>query len=93
MSNAEVIGREKQLFEAQEKGRLTRDLECASNVAIMAQLGCFDTEFWVFGCTYKENGKIYYRVSSKEEDIRQFIDECVQNDIYLHYSQGSGHKL
>lgn len=48
----------------------------------MAALGRFDKEFELYGCTYWEDGKIYYCISQYQEAVQQFIAQCAQKHIY-----------
>jgi len=61
-----------------------RDIQVAEDVAKKSELGWFDVEFIMYGCAYLDcaQDKVYYKVSSKEKDIYDFIEACVQNDIY-----------
>lgn len=51
-----------------------RDLQLALEVAERAELGWFDIEYIIYGCTYWENGRRYYRLSNDAEDIYGFIE-------------------
>jgi len=58
-----------------------RDLQVALDVAQRAELGWFDVEFTVYGCSYLLNGKRYYRLSSEAEKIYDFIELGIQNNL------------
>lgn len=59
-----------------------RDLQCASDVGRMVELGKFAVEFNGYGCTYMECGKQYYRAGSKPEALYGFVRECSRKGIY-----------
>lgn len=52
-----------------------RDLECASDVARMAELNRFSKEFVIYGSACQEkNGEIYYYATSNEEKLYEFMN-------------------
>lgn len=63
-----------------------RDVQVARDVQRRAEMGWFDVEFTMYGCTYQKNGERYYRVSAQEEKIYEYIeneekDEVLASDI------------
>ena len=61
---------------------LGRDVKCAGDVGRMATLGKFNVEFDAYGCTYWQEGKQYYRVSSNGEAMFDFVAACGRKGIY-----------
>ena len=59
-----------------------RDVNCSTDVAMMEKLGRFDKEFIVYGCTYKEQGKRLYYMTSQREKIYEHIQNCLLQDIW-----------
>ena len=59
-----------------------RDLKCSQDIAEMAALGKFEEEFIVYGCCYVENGQVYYRVSTQEDELYLFIEQCMERGVY-----------
>lgn len=54
-----------------------RDLQCANEVAEMARLGKFDTEFLIFGSAIQEaDGKIYYYATSNHSKLLEYIQQA-----------------
>lgn len=51
-----------------------RDLQVALDVQRRAEMGWFDVEFTMYGCAYYQNGERYYRVSTHDEKIYNFIE-------------------
>lgn len=82
MDKLKGLENESQIVNSYENGRKTRDLEVTGNVALMASLGCFDSEFTFWGCTFKEDETIKYRISGKETEIIEFVEDCIPKDIY-----------
>ena len=58
-----------------------RDLQVAMEVGKKAELGWFDVEFTMYGCTYQEKGSRYYRVSAYAEKIYDFIQSSAVNGV------------
>ena len=58
-----------------------RDIQVALDVARRAEMGWFDVEFTMYGCSYLYNGKRYYRVSAEAEKIYDFIENGAQKNI------------
>lgn len=58
-----------------------RDLQVAWDVAQRAEMGWFDVEFTVYGCSYLLDGKRYYRISAEAENIYEFIELGRQNNL------------
>ena len=53
---------------------LHRDAQCAADVGRMEEFGRFPTEFKVYGtASWEENGKIYYRATTDEEKLYDYI--------------------
>ena len=54
-----------------------RDIQAADYVRRRAELGWFDVEFTMYGCAYLDihDNKMRYKVSSREEDIYDFIEK------------------
>lgn len=67
------------------------NFQAAEDVGRRADLGYFDVEFTMYGCAYLNpvDGKMYYKVSSKAEDIYSFIETAAQKKIYA----GNVHKM
>ena len=61
---------------------LGRDVKCAGDVGRMAALGKYDVEFDAYGCTYWQEGKQYYRVSSNGESMFDFVATCRRKGLY-----------
>jgi len=61
-----------------------RDIQVAEDVGKKAELGWFDVEFTMYGCAYLNltDSKMYYKVSSRAEDIYTFIEDCAKDDIF-----------
>lgn len=55
-----------------------RDLQVAMDVQKKAELGYFDSEFTVYGCSYLQNGLRYYKVSAEAEKIYDFVEQGAQ---------------
>jgi len=61
-----------------------RDLQCASEVGRMAELGRFGTEFVVYGsCVQEKDGKIYYFATSEEEKLYDYVQQEILKDTYF----------
>ena len=61
-----------------------RDLQCANEVAEMARLGKFDTEFLIFGSAAQEtNGKIYYYATTNQEKLYDCICKARSEERYF----------
>lgn len=61
-----------------------RDLQCANEVAEMARLGKFDTEFLIFGSAVQEiNGKIYYYATTNQEKLYDCICKARSEERYF----------
>jgi len=60
------------------------NLQAAEDFGRMAELGFMDIEFSMYGCTYLNpaDGKMYYKVSSRAENIFEFIENASQENIY-----------
>lgn len=60
------------------------NIMAAQHVSQKAELGWFDTEFTMYGCAYLEarNGKMYYKVSSQPEDIYDYLEIALLQDIF-----------
>lgn len=59
-----------------------RDIKCGNDVAKMAALGRYAEEFIVYAVSYQENGQLWHRVSSDQEELWRFVEDCQQRDIY-----------
>lgn len=59
-----------------------RDEQVAEEVRRKAELGWLDVEFVVYGTAYLKDGKRYYRISSNELDIYEFVEKSMCNDIF-----------
>ncbi len=61
-----------------------RDIQVAEDIAKKAELGWFDVEFTMYGCAYlnKSDDKMYYKISSRAEDIYDYVEYAVKDDIY-----------
>lgn len=60
----------------------TRDDMCGMDVAQMEDLGGFAQEISVFGCAYKANNSIFYRVTDNPNELYIFYKNCYQQEIY-----------
>ncbi len=58
-----------------------RDIQCGNSFAQLYDLGCFDEEFMVYGCAYREAGKMKYFISSHGEKVYLFKDEAIFDAI------------
>lgn len=62
----------------------SRDMQASSAVAIMAQLGRFETEFIIYGSAVQEqDGKIYYYATTNQEKLYQCIKKARLEDRYF----------
>lgn len=62
----------------------SRDMQASSAVAIMAQLGRFETEFIIYGSAIQEkNGKIYYYATTNQEKMYQCIKKSRIKERYF----------
>lgn len=61
-----------------------RDEQVAEDVAKKAMLGWFDVEFIMYGCAYLDpkDDKLYYKISSNEDDIYNFVENSIKQQIY-----------
>ena len=59
-----------------------RDLKCSWDIAEMAALGKFEEEFIVYGCCYVENGQVFYRMSTQEDEMYLFVEQCMERGVY-----------
>lgn len=59
-----------------------RDFQVAQDIGKKAEMGWFDVEFTMYGCAYLKDDKMYYKVSPKSEDIYQFIEKSMLENIY-----------
>ncbi len=63
---------------------LHRDAQCAADVGRMEEFGRFPTEFKVYGtASWEENGKIYYRATTDEEKLYDYIQQKKSQGIYF----------
>lgn len=60
----------------------SRDMRCASDVGRMAVLGRFEKEFPSYGCAYKKDGKIFFRISGNQDEIQDFFMQSIHKAIY-----------
>lgn len=58
-----------------------RDALVAAEVAKMAELGWFETEFTIYGCAYYKNGERQYRLSAEPEKIYDFMEYGAQYQV------------
>lgn len=61
-----------------------RDVLVAEQVGKKAALGYFDVEFTLYGCAYyaAQYDRIYYKVSSSELDIYQYVEQAPLQGIF-----------
>ena len=59
-----------------------RDLKCGNDVAKMAALGRYAEEFIVYAVSYQQDGKVWHRVSSNQDEIWRFVQESQQSGLY-----------
>lgn len=64
--------------------KVFRDIRVGIEVGRKAKLGWFDVEFTMFGtvCYNRQENKRYYRISSRQEDVYDFIEQCMLQDMY-----------
>ena len=60
----------------------TRDIKCGNDVAKMAALGRYAEEFIIYAVSYVEEGRVLHRVSSDEDEIWRFVEECQRGERY-----------
>lgn len=61
-----------------------RDLQCANEVAEMARLGKFETEFLIFGSAVQEaDGNIYYYATTNREKLYRCIWKARREERYF----------
>lgn len=58
-----------------------RDTLLAEEVGKKAELGWFDVEFTMYGCTFLLDGKQYYRLSADEKKIYDYIVDGAKNKV------------
>ncbi len=60
------------------------NIQAAEDIGKKAELGYFDVEFTMYGCTYLERGAdmMQYRISSQACDIVDFIEQAARADFY-----------
>lgn len=62
----------------------SRDMQASSAVAVMAQLGRFETEFLIYGTAVQENDhKIYYYATTNQEKLYQCIEKARFEERYF----------
>lgn len=62
----------------------SRDMQASSAVAVMAQLGRFETEFIIYGSAVQEqDGKIYYYATTNQEKLYRCIKNARLEDRYF----------
>lgn len=59
-----------------------RDLQVAMDVAKKAEMGWFDVEFTMYGCSYLQEGKRYYRMSAEAGKIYDFIEAAPRISVF-----------
>lgn len=61
-----------------------RDVLVAEQVGKKAALGYFDFEFTLYGCAYyaAQDDRIYYKISSRELDIYQYVEQAPLQGIF-----------
>ena len=59
-----------------------RDLKCGNDVAKMAALGRYEDEFIIYAVSYIEQGRVWHRVSSDQDEIWRFVEACQKEDFY-----------
>ena len=64
--------------------KVFRDIRVGIEVGRKAKLGWFDVEFTMYGsvCYHPQEKKRYYRISSRQEDIYDFIENSMLQDVY-----------
>lgn len=61
-----------------------RDLQCANEVAEMARLGKFETEFLIYGTAVQENnGDIYYYATTNQRKLYHLIKDARRDERYF----------
>ncbi len=62
----------------------SRDMQASSAVAVMAQLGRFETEYLIYGTAVQEkNHKIYYYATTNQEKLYQCIEKARFEERYF----------
>lgn len=51
-----------------------KDVSSAQMIKSMAELGCFEYEDTAYGCAYRKDGKVLYRMGGDWQRIHDFID-------------------
>lgn len=51
-----------------------KDVSSAQMIKSLAELGCFEFEDTAYGCAYRKDGKILYRMGSDWHRVREFIE-------------------
>lgn len=59
----------------------TRDDMCGIDVGRMAELGGFAEEITIYGCAYKENGEVLYRVTDDADEAYRFYDGAARKGL------------
>lgn len=59
----------------------TRDDMCGIDVGRMAELGGFAEEITIYGCAYKENGEVLYRVTDDPDEVYRFYDGAARQGL------------
>ncbi len=64
--------------------KIFRDIRVGIEVGRKARLGWFDVEFTMYGsvCYHPQQDKRYYRISSRQEDVYDFIESSMLLDMY-----------
>ncbi len=53
-------------------GGVDRDIQCGADFAQLAELGCFDEEFVLYGCAFYQKGRVRYLISADQKKMTQF---------------------
>ena len=51
-----------------------KDVSSAQMIKSMAELGCFEYEDTAYGCAYRKDGKVLYRMGGDWQRIHDFIE-------------------
>lgn len=58
-----------------------RDINCGTDVGKMEKLGRFDREFIVYGCSFLQNEKKHFFLTSQKKKAYSFYQSCLETDV------------
>ena len=65
-----------------EEGVTDHDQMCVSQANKLLQIGYLEYETAVYGCAYAQDGEINYYISTKDETMEKFHNNCYQQNIF-----------